>query len=373
MINKSTFAIILLATYFYPINVYSQSAEIIRNGTFDTLNFAWQMGHNAGWRKDTQTDTFSFSPPYCGEVNSNIMTYTDGEVQQVFYLPDYTRSVKVKFNYIASPGGGPSPNDAFLVGIFDPWSQDVGIDFVYLYNSWSNGWEQYQRELTPKEIFRIYQMGQPRFNMQGTGLNAFRTSFYRIDNVSLIGTVGAPAIDFGCDDQTIWEGNTIDFFDSSSAQPTDYQWKFFDGSPGLGYQISYEQNPTNIKYDYAGIYDVSLTVSNPYGSETKVKQGFIKVKHDNTGIGKLNGKTYSISTFPNPVLDLLNIELKDNLIKQPIEIEVLDQIGQIVMTDKISIGTNRKQYDFTNYSSGIYSIHIITRDGKSLFLKVLKK
>jgi PKD repeat protein len=58
----------------------------------------------------------------------------------------------------------------------------------------------------------------------------------------------------------------VKFHDLSAGNPTSWLWEFGDGS------TSSEQNPTHL-YPFEGSYDVRLTVSNQYGTDTIFKTG----------------------------------------------------------------------------------------------------
>ena len=58
----------------------------------------------------------------------------------------------------------------------------------------------------------------------------------------------------------------VQFKDLSTNNPTSWSWQFGDGTS------SSEQNPRHI-YPQVGAYDVRLTVSNAYGSDTAFKTG----------------------------------------------------------------------------------------------------
>lgn len=63
---------------------------------------------------------------------------------------------------------------------------------------------------------------------------------------------------------------TINFIDQSTGGPTSWQWTFPGGDPGT----SSLQNPT-VTYNTKGSYNVTLTVSNPAGSNTKTESNYI--------------------------------------------------------------------------------------------------
>lgn len=83
-----------------------------------------------------------------------------------------------------------------------------------------------------------------------------------------------PIADFNASDSTICAGDCIDFTDlsTSSATITSWGWDF-----GGGATNSTLQNPTNICFNTAGTYTVSLTVTDVNGTDTATEIGFITV------------------------------------------------------------------------------------------------
>ena len=68
-------------------------------------------------------------------------------------------------------------------------------------------------------------------------------------------------------------GGTVNFTDLSTGSPTTWSWTFTGGTPAT----STVQNPTNIQYNTAGIYPVSLTAGNGTGSDSETKNNYITV------------------------------------------------------------------------------------------------
>jgi len=83
----------------------------------------------------------------------------------------------------------------------------------------------------------------------------------------------APVADFTANTTTIPEGGSINFTDLSANLPTSWDWVFTGGTPAS----STVQNPTNIVYNTAGTYEVSLTVTNTAGTDTETKTAYITV------------------------------------------------------------------------------------------------
>jgi uncharacterized protein (TIGR02145 family) len=82
-----------------------------------------------------------------------------------------------------------------------------------------------------------------------------------------------PAADFSASVTNIKTDSVTSFTDLSTGNPTSWSWSFAGGTPSS----STLQNPVNIQYHAAGTYNVTLTVTNADGSNTKTKTGYIVV------------------------------------------------------------------------------------------------
>lgn len=127
-----------------------------------------------------------------------------------------------------------------------------------------------------------------------------------------------PIANFIVDTANIVQGDTICFTDLSENEPTEWAWQFEGGTP----VSSSEQNPTII-YNIPGIYDVTLIVSNNYGSDTLTISNYINVDTE-TGTEIPNNIPFII--YPNPVKDILTISHDENITS----IEILNISGQII-------------------------------------------
>ncbi len=79
-----------------------------------------------------------------------------------------------------------------------------------------------------------------------------------------------PETNFSTSKTTIYRGDSIQFFDSSTNDPLYWIWDFGDGYK------SHEQNPYHV-YLSEGKYTVELTAINAFGSVTQVKSNYITV------------------------------------------------------------------------------------------------
>ena len=82
-----------------------------------------------------------------------------------------------------------------------------------------------------------------------------------------------PVANFSVDFRSVCEGQCVNFTDLSTNAPTSWSWSF----QGASVQTSTQQNPSNICYNTAGTYFVSLTVTNASGSNTLYIPGYITV------------------------------------------------------------------------------------------------
>ena len=80
-----------------------------------------------------------------------------------------------------------------------------------------------------------------------------------------------PTAMFGVSEREVETGITVNFSDESTGDPSGWEWEFGDGN------TSTEQNPSHA-YESAGTYDVKLTVSNQFGSDSDTKTGLISVE-----------------------------------------------------------------------------------------------
>ena len=95
-------------------------------------------------------------------------------------------------------------------------------------------------------------------------------------NYITVNEAGSPPVaDFVGSPTTIGEGESVQFTDQSTNNPTSGTWNFGDG------QTSPERHPSHV-YASAGTYTVSLTVMNSFGQDTETKANYITVISSNT-------------------------------------------------------------------------------------------
>jgi PKD repeat protein len=81
-----------------------------------------------------------------------------------------------------------------------------------------------------------------------------------------------PVANFSASATTITAGQSVTFTDLSTNGPTSWAWTFDGGTPAT----STLKNPT-ITYNTVGVFTVSLTATNAFGSDTETKANYITV------------------------------------------------------------------------------------------------
>jgi hypothetical protein len=155
------------------------------------------------------------------------------------------------------------------------------------------------------------------------------------------------------------------FYDQTIGNPTSWYWNFGDGN------TSTLQNPAH-QYDSTGIYDVTLTCTNPDGVKSVTKFGFIDVLPN--GVVELNPE-YEVSVFPNPYNRETNIVFSLDKASQ-VRMEVYSSLGQLVeVIDVALLSSGHHRYLFSaranGFSEGVYYLRIHI-NGKTMTKKLVE-
>ncbi len=165
-----------------------------------------------------------------------------------------------------SSGSSLFNNSGLVVGIASAGSVDLSCSnpsgYQTVYGKFSYSWESNgttnDRRLRPW----LDPAGTNPTTLQGTG------------------PCGATnvAANFAASSTTIFAGQSINFTDLSTGNPTSWSWTFQGATPGT----STVQNPQTITYNTAGTYTVTLTASKTGSSDTETKTGYITVLPPNS-------------------------------------------------------------------------------------------
>ncbi len=112
-----------------------------------------------------------------------------------------------------------------------------------------------------------------QYNVTLTIISDWGTSTKIRNNFVTVSATPPPMVNFTGNLTNINAGGQVQFTDLTTGNPTGWQWSFPGGNPAS----SNQQNPPPVMYAAAGTYDVILTASNGYGSNTCTKLHYIVV------------------------------------------------------------------------------------------------
>lgn len=163
-----------------------------------------------------------------------------------------------------------APTGASSVTInFNSFNLEAGYDYMYIYdgpNTTSPLIGQYDGTALPNG--GSITSTAPSITIRMTSDQAVNESGFELDWTCFINN-SAPIADFRVNAQTSCSG-TIDFIDESLFVPTSWLWDFGDGN------TSTQQNPTHT-YASDGLYTVTLTVTNSFGTDQVVRVDYINI------------------------------------------------------------------------------------------------
>ncbi len=152
---------------------------------------------------------------------------------------------------------------------------------------------------------------------------------------------------FGSNTTEICEFEVVEFYDMSNGDVTSWSWEFEGGAPST----STFQNP-QVMYNTAGVYDVTLTVSDGVDSHSVTFEDYITVNIC-TDIEEEN--IQKISIYPNPNNGIFTVELSE-IPEDNVTIKVLNSLSSVVYErSNMDInGTSKTDFDLSHLNKGMY-------------------
>ncbi|MCK9580972.1 MAG: PKD domain-containing protein [Methanoregula sp.] len=181
------------------------------------------------------------------------------------------RDTEVKTSYI-NVGLGPKAEFRPVISPYHMYNVPNVVNFVDESEgiptswAWDFGDGTTSTEQNPRHVY----MNEGIYTVSLTVKNNFGED--TTVKTDLVSVGGGAAVDFTADRTTVGVGSVISFTDLSTISPTSWMWDFGDGTTGSG------SNPDH-KYRAVGVYDVTLTASNLYQSNSRTKNMYITVKN----------------------------------------------------------------------------------------------
>jgi hypothetical protein len=176
---------------------------------------------------------------------------------------------------------------------------------------------------------------------------------------------GSPCDTLGLDNHPLagWrydrtEGLSVDFTSVSWYEPTSWWWDFGDPASGAANQ-STEKYPSHT-FSAPGGYEVCLTVSNQYGSDTKCKMVWVVTSSSSSPQG-----TGEVRIFPNPTTGVVQWKGMEN---EEVTLRVYDALGRLCLQKT----TSDASIDASGLPTGFYLCQIIS-SGRIVYLGKFEK
>ncbi len=128
-------------------------------------------------------------------------------------------------------------------------------------------------------------------------------------------------------EQDTLDALAVEFHDLSYYEPATWAWDFGDGSPA-----SSARHPQH-EYAQLGAYQVCLTVSNQYGTDTHCKTLFLGVTAQDNPVLQAQ-----IRVWPNPFRERFAVALSVNLRSPALRLH--DAAGRLVLEQRLVLGVN---------------------------------
>jgi PKD repeat protein len=179
------------------------------------------------------------------------------------------------------------------------------------------------------------------------------------DNYITVNAGLPPVSDFYADVTKIMPGDSVNFFDLSTGNPTQWTWTFDGAIPNT----SGQQNPTNIVYPTEGTFFVKLRTKNSFGNNTMQKDNYIEV--GNIGVKDMNSN-YGVSIYPNPSRGQVKVRLTGSweawVHGGMAEVVVINSFGKVIRTFDYNLSDSDLAINLSDQPAGLYIIRIMSDD-----------
>jgi len=172
-------------------------------------------------------------------------------------------------------------------------------------------------------------------------------------------------INFNTDTTVIKKGDCINFILNTVVNYDFYEWQFESATP----TTSSDSMPVNICYDSSGVYSVTLIAFNSNGCRDTINKTNYIIVQEGTGMVAIEDYENEIEIYPNPVNNMLYIDLKDN--EKIMSVKIYDILGNLAYyLSLFDDNGNLYSFDLSGIAIGIYYIQIKTFNQNNIIKKI---
>ncbi len=327
-------------TFPYTENFESGNGGWTAGGT----NSSWQLGTPAAPTiNDAGSGSNSWVTNLTGDCNTNENSFVISPCFNFTNIPN--PAIKLNIWYEMMTGIAVSTLEASING--GSW-QIIGTngDTTNWYNSiiTGTGWTGNSGQWIEAEHLLNNLGGQNNVKLKITFNNTLMSTpmeGFAFDDIYIYNWICTPPV---ANFTYNVNGFTVEFTNTST-NATSYSWNFGDAN------TSTDTDPTHT-YASNGTYSITLIAISDCSSDTIIQNVLI------TGIEETSNNNI-ISCYPNPTNGLFYINIDCSKIEN-VEIIIENVIGSIVYSEKIGtiLGIYNKQFDFSDFSKGIYYLKI---------------
>lgn len=222
------------------------------------------------------------TPSSSTEENPTVSYAAAGSYDVTLIVSNPTGTDTITQNNFVSVGTGPSAGFASsTMGLTANFTNASNGATSY---SWDFGDGESSTDANPSHTYAVDGI----YTVVLTATNACGTASF----TQTVSAFVVPTAAFGANTTSGCAPLTVQFNNLSSANSSDFEWSFPGGTPSS----STDENPT-VVYNTAGVYTVTLTVSNPAGQNTATQTNFIVVNTTPSAgfTGSVNGATVSLN------------------------------------------------------------------------------
>ncbi|MDP1622684.1 MAG: PKD domain-containing protein [Bacteroidales bacterium] len=254
-----------------PASFTGQTPPAILYNTLGTYDVSLTVTKPGGSDTKTRTGYISVVPPIFNIANGTVTTCTGDFYDSGGPADAYQNNETFTETFYPSTPG------AMMRFTFTSFSTELDYDTLTIYNGINTSAPiigKYHGTTGPGTVTASNPSGALTFRFYS---DAYVTAAGWAASISCYSITDPPVADFSASTTTPVVGQTVTFTDLSSNAPTSWAWSF--NPPTVTYvggTTASSKNP-QVQFSALGMYTVTLTATNAYGSDAEIKTNYINV------------------------------------------------------------------------------------------------